>query len=169
MDAEGKIAENVWIAPDADVLGHVTIQRDSSVWFHATVRAENAAVTIGEGSNIQDNCVIHVDAGYPVTVGHRVTVGHGAILHGCSIGDETLVGMGAVVLNGASVGSHCIVGAGTLVTEGMQVPDGMMVLGVPGRVVRPLTQAEKDNLSQSAQAYIAEARRYAGVYEPAKP
>ncbi|MDE5965622.1 MAG: gamma carbonic anhydrase family protein [Lachnospiraceae bacterium] len=163
MEATGRIAENVWIAPDADVLGNVSIQKDSSVWFHATVRAEDAAVTIGEGTNIQDNCVIHVDPGYPVTVGNRVTVGHGAILHGCSIADETLIGMGAIILNGASIGRHCIVGAGALVTERMQVPDGMMVLGVPGRVVRPLTEAETERLLKSAETYIAEARRYAGI------
>lgn len=163
MEATGRIAENVWIAPDADVLGNVSIQRDSSVWFHATVRAEDADVTIGEGTNIQDNCVIHVDSGYPVTVGNRVTVGHGAILHGCSIGDETLIGMGAIILNGASIGSHCIVGAGALVTERMQVPDGMMVIGVPGRVVRPLTEAETERLIKSAETYMAEARRYAGI------
>lgn len=163
MEMSDKIAENVWIAPDADVLGNVSIQKDSSVWFHATVRAEAAAVTIGEGTNIQDNCVIHVDSGYPVTVGSRVTVGHGAILHGCTIGDETLIGMGAIILNGASIGSHCIVGAGALVTERMQVPDGMMVLGVPAKVVRPLTAAETEGLIKSAETYIAEARRYAGL------
>lgn len=157
---ESNIAKSAWIAPTADVIGNVTIGEDSSVWYHATMRSEGVPITIGRQSNIQDNCVLHVHEGYPVTIGDRVTIGHSAIVHGCTVGDETLIGMGAIILNGAKIGNHCIVGAGALVTQNMVVPDGVMVLGSPARIVRNLTDAEKANILVNAEEYVVEAQVY---------
>ena len=150
-----KIDSSAWIAPSADVIGNVEIGADSSVWYHATIRSEDIPVVIGKGTNVQDNCVVHVDPGYPVTIGDYVTIGHGAIIHGCSIGDETLIGMGAIVLNGARIGRHCIVGAGALVTQNMEVPDGMMVLGTPAKIVRQLTEKERSRMKENALEYVS--------------
>ena len=122
-----EIAESVFVAPDAVILGDVHIGEDCSIWFHTVIRAEDAAVRIGRGSNIQDNAVVHVDKGHPVTIGNQVTVGHGAIVHGCQIGDNTLIGMGAILLNGSIIGKNCIIGAGALVTQNTIVPDNSMV------------------------------------------
>ena len=158
MDRE--IAQSAWIAPSADVLGNVSLGEESSIWYHATVRSEGTPIMIGNGTNIQDNCVIHVDPGYPVNIGDGVTIGHGAIIHGCTIGHNTLIGMGAIILNGAKIGSDCIVGAGALVTQNMEVPDGMLVMGTPAKVVRPITGEERKQISENAQVYIEEARGY---------
>ncbi len=160
VDLRCKIAKSAWIAPSADVLGDVKVGEDSSIWFHATVRAERSSVYIGTGSNIQDNCVVHVDADYPVCIGDYVTVGHGAILHGCSVGKGSLIGMGAIVLNGAKIGKHCIVGAGALVKQNMEIPDGMMVVGTPAKVVRALTEEEVLKLEKNARVYIEEKGEY---------
>lgn len=154
------ISPKAMLAQDAVVCGDVTIGADSSLWFHAVLRAESAAIRVGEGSNIQDNCVVHVDPGYDVDIGRHVTVGHGAILHGCSIGEGTLIGMGSTVLNGAKIGKNCLIGAGSLVTQNAVIPDGHLAFGRPAKVVRPLTQGEKEQNLRSAQDYVEEAREY---------
>ncbi len=129
-----EIHESAYIAEGAIVLGDVKVGAESSIWYHATVRADREKIVIGEGSNIQDNAVVHVDKGFPVTIGSGVTVGHSAVIHGCSIGSNSLVGMGAIVLNGAKIGRDCIIGAGALVTQSMLVPDGSLVIGCPGKL-----------------------------------
>lgn len=146
------------IAPSADVLGNVIIQEDVSIWYHATVRADSDVIKIGRGSNVQDNCVIHVDAGHPVTIGEYVTIGHGAIVHGCSIGDDTLIGMGAILLNDCKIGKNCIIGAGALITQGMEIPDGSVVLGNPGKIRRQITPEEIESSRENALVYIKHAR-----------
>lgn len=155
-----KIESSVWLAPSADVIGNVAIGADSSVWYHATIRSEETPVIIGKGTNVQDNCVVHVDPGYPVTVGDYVTIGHGAIIHGCTIGDETLIGMGAVILNGARIGNHCIIGAGALITQNMEVPDGMLALGTPAKIVRQLTKEEQEKIKENALEYARKIRQF---------
>lgn len=154
------ISPKAMLAQDAVVCGDVTIGADSSLWFHAVLRAESAAIRVGEGSNIQDNCVVHVDPSYDVDIGRHVTVGHGAILHGCSIGEGTLIGMGSTVLNGAKIGKNCLIGAGSLVTQNAVIPDGHLAFGRPAKVVRSLTQGEKEQNLRSAQDYVEEAREY---------
>lgn len=154
------ISPEACLAPDAVVCGDVTIGAECSLWFHAVLRAESAAIRVGEGSNIQDNCVVHVDPGYDVDIGAHVTVGHGAILHGCSIGEGTLIGMGSTVLNGANIGKHCLIGAGSLVTQNAVIPDGCMAFGRPAKVVRHLTEQEMEQNLRSAQDYVEEAREY---------
>ena len=131
--------DNFWIAPNASVIGDVVLERDASIWFNAILRADNEPITIGEGSNVQDGAIIHTDPGYACKIGKKVTVGHMAMLHGCSIGDGSLIGIGSVVLNGAKIGKNCIIGSKALVTEGMDVPDGSMVLGIPGKIKKTLT------------------------------
>jgi carbonic anhydrase/acetyltransferase-like protein (isoleucine patch superfamily) len=149
-----------FVADSAQVVGRVTLGEGSSVWFNTVIRADNEPMTIGAGSNIQDGSVLHSDTGFPLTVGERVTVGHQVVLHGCTVGDESLIGIGAVVLNGAKIGKHCLVGAGSLVTEGKEFPDGSMILGSPAKVVRQLTPEQIDGLRRSAQHYIANAQRF---------
>ena len=136
------IHESAFVAENATVRGSVTIGPEAGIYFGAVLRAETAPITVGEGANIQDNCVVHADPGFPAVIGRDCTVGHAAILHGCTIGDNTLVGMGAIVLNGAAVGRDCIIAAGALVTQGAVIPDGSMVMGAPARVRRPLTPEE---------------------------
>lgn len=148
------------LAGDAVVCGDVTLEAGANIWFHAVLRAESAPIFIGRDSNIQDNCVLHVDAGSPLTVGERVTVGHGAILHGCTIGDDSLIGMGAIVLNGARIGRGCIIGAGSLVTQNTVIPDGMLAFGNPAKVRRALTEEELAANRASALEYVEEAREY---------
>lgn len=153
-----KIHPTATVFPGAVVLGDVTLMEDSSVWFGAVIRAELDELTIGCRSNVQDNCVIHVDAGHPCHVGDGVTIGHGAILHGCTIGDNTLVGMGAVVLNDAVIGENCIIGARALVTGGKEFPPGSLIMGVPAKAIRPLTEEEIESNRVSAAHYVASAR-----------
>ncbi|MBR1781065.1 MAG: gamma carbonic anhydrase family protein [Oscillospiraceae bacterium] len=157
---QAKFAPGSWRARDVVAEGDVEIGPQSSIWFHTTIRAELAPVRIGAQSNIQDNCVLHVDAGSPLTIGDRVTVGHGAILHGCTIGDETLIGMGSIVMNGARIGRHCIIGAGALVTQNTVIPDGMMAYGAPAAVVRALTEAEIATNLDAAREYMDYAPGY---------
>lgn len=156
-----------FIAPSASVIGDVTIAEDVSVWFGAVIRADNASVTIGRGSNVQDNSVIHVDDGYPVVIGERVTVGHKAILHGCTVGDGALIGMNAVVLNGAVIGKGCLIGANALVTEGTVVPDGHLALGSPAKVVKVLNDKAQSRMAAGAQDYIDKITTYAKFEEQA--
>ena len=151
------IHPSAFVAPGAVVRGEVHLAENSSVFYNAVLRGDRAPISIGEGTNIQDNCVIHVEYDLPVTLGKNVTVGHGAILHGCTVGDETLIGMGAIVLNGAQIGKSCLIGAGALVTQNAVIPDGCMAVGSPARVKRPLTPEEMDGLRQSAAAYRQEA------------
>ena len=155
-----RIAESAWVADNAQVMGDVSLGDNSSVWFGVTVRGDTETITVGRGSNIQDGSVLHADAGLPLVIGERVTVGHMVMLHGCTIGDESLIGIGAVVLNGAKIGKNCLVGAGSLVTEGKEFPDGSMILGSPARVVRSLTPEQMQGLRDSAQHYIDNARLY---------
>lgn len=155
-----QVHPTAFVADSAQVVGRVTLGEGSSVWFNTVIRADNEPMTIGAGSNIQDGSVLHSDTGFPLTVGERVTVGHQVVLHGCTVGDESLIGIGAVVLNGAKIGKHCLVGAGALVTEGKEFPDGSMILGSPAKVVRQLTPEQIDGLRRSAQHYIANAQRF---------
>ena len=159
-DLVPKVHESAFVADSAQVIGRVTLEADSSVWFGTVIRGDTAAIHIGQGTNIQDASVLHVDDGKPLVIGNHVTVGHQVMLHGCTIGDESLIGIGAVVLNGAKIGKNCLVGAGSLVTEGKEFPDGSMILGSPARVVRQLTPEQIEMLRRSAQNYIANARRY---------
>ncbi len=152
------IHPSAFVAPGAVVRGEVYLAENSSVFYNAVLRGDRAPISIGEGTNIQDNCVVHVECDLPVTVGKNVTVGHGAILHGCTVGDETLIGMGAIVLNGAQIGKSCLIGAGALVTQNAVIPDGCMAVGSPARVKRPLTPEEMDGLRQSAADYRQEAQ-----------
>ncbi len=145
---------NVWAAHDADIIGNVTIGDESSVWYHAVIRGDMAPIVIGSGTNIQDGVVVHTDKDFPVHVGNSVSVGHNAVLHGCTIGHNTVIGMGAVVLNGAKIGEDCIVGAGSVVTQGKEIPDGMLVMGTPARVIRPLTEEEKKQNQTNAISYM---------------
>ena len=154
------IAATAWVADSAQVMGQVELGEGASVWFGAVVRGDTDRITIGAGSNIQDASVLHADAGQPLLLGERVTVGHQVVLHGCTIGDESLIGIGAVVLNGAKIGKNCLVGAGALVTEGKEFPDGSMILGSPAKAVRQLTPAQIEGLRQSARHYTDNARRF---------
>ena len=162
-EVDGKtpqVDSTAWIADSAQVMGQVSIGADASVWFGCVLRGDTESMAIGEGSNIQDLSVLHADRGLPLTIGRHVTVGHKVMLHGCSIGDESLIGIGAVVLNGAKIGKHCLVGAGSLVTEGKEFPDGSMIMGTPAKVVRQLTPEQIEGLRQSAQHYIDNARLF---------
>ena len=150
-----------WIAPDAVLIGKVRIHAEASVWFGSVLRGDNELIHIGEGSNIQDRCVLHTDMGYPLTVGPGCTIGHAAILHGCTLSGHSLVGMGAVLLNGAQIGSNCIIGAHALIPEGKVIPDNSLVVGSPGRVVRELRDEETEGLRRAAQVYQQKWRRYA--------
>jgi carbonic anhydrase/acetyltransferase-like protein (isoleucine patch superfamily) len=155
-----QIDDSAWLAESADVMGAVSLAAQTSVWFGAVIRGDTETITIGEGSNVQDLAVIHADNGMPVLVGKHVTVGHKVMLHGCTIGDESLIGIGAIVLNGVRIGQNCLVGAGSLVTEGKEFPDGSMILGSPAKVVRQLTPEQIEGLRASARHYIHNAQRY---------
>ncbi|WP_435136447.1 gamma carbonic anhydrase family protein [Pseudopelagicola sp. nBUS_19] len=154
------LAETSWIAPDANIVGNVTIAEMASVWFGCTLRGDNELILIGAGSNIQENTVMHTDPGHPIIIGDNCTIGHKAMLHGCSIGENSLIGMGATVLNGAKIGRNCLIGAGTLITENKNIPDGNLVMGVPGKVVRALDVATIESLLNSAIHYQENARRF---------
>jgi carbonic anhydrase/acetyltransferase-like protein (isoleucine patch superfamily) len=155
------LAEGAWAAPSADLIGDVRLGARASVWFGAVIRADNTPIIIGEESNIQDGAIGHSDPGVPLTIGARVTVGHQAILHGCTIADDCLIGMGARILNGAVIESECIVGAGALITEGKRFESGSLVVGSPARVVRQLADEERRALRASAAHYAEKAKRYA--------
>jgi carbonic anhydrase/acetyltransferase-like protein (isoleucine patch superfamily) len=159
-DLVPQVHPSAFVADSAQVMGSVVLAPDSSVWFGTVIRGDTETITVGEGSNIQDASVLHADVGYPLTIGKHVTVGHQVMLHGCTIGDESLIGIGAVVLNGAKIGRNCLVGAGSLVTEGKEFPDGSMILGSPAKAVRQLTPEQIEGLRRSAHHYIENARRY---------
>ena len=146
---------SAYIAPGAQVIGQVVMDPDSSIWFNAVLRADNEPIHLGQGSNIQDGVVCHVDPGFPLTIGADVTIGHMALLHGCTIGDGSLVGMGAVILNGAKIGRDCLIGANALITEGKEIPDRSLVMGQPGKVVRTLDDAGVASMKMAAASYRA--------------
>jgi carbonic anhydrase/acetyltransferase-like protein (isoleucine patch superfamily) len=156
-----EIGEDAWVAPSADVIGRVRLGAAASVWFGAVLRGDNEWITVGPGSNLQEQTVCHTDMGFPLTIGRDCTIGHKAMLHGCTIGDESLIGMGATVLNGAVIGRNCLIGACALVTEGKEIPDGSLVMGAPGKVVRPLTEVQIEGLRRSAEGYRMNAARFA--------
>ena len=149
-----------WVAPSAELIGKVRIAQNASVWFGAILRGDNELIDLGEGSNIQDGCVLHTDMGAPLAIGPNCTIGHKAILHGCKIGAQTLIGMGAVILNHAQIGSCCLIGAHALVPEGKIIPDGSLVIGAPGKVARILSLEEQAQLLKSAQGYQRNWKRY---------
>lgn len=150
-----------WVAPDANIIGQVEIGEDVGIWFGATLRGDNEPIRLGAGTNIQENTVIHVDPGFPVTIGEGCTIGHGAIIHGCTIGDNSLIGMGATVLNGARIGRNCLVGANALVTEGKEFPDNSLIVGSPAKAIRVLDDAAIEGLKRSASHYVKNWQRYA--------
>lgn len=149
-----------WVAPDANVIGQVRLGQGASVWFGCTLRGDNELINIGDGSNVQENTVMHTDLGYPLTIGVNCTIGHKAMLHGCTVGDNTLIGMGATILNGAKIGKNCLIGANALITENKVIPDGSLVMGSPGKVVRQLDETAIKGLTQSALLYQANMRRF---------
>jgi len=159
-DHTPQLADSAWVAPNAQVMGKVVLADDASVWFGAILRGDTETLTVGPGSNVQDGSVLHADPGYPLTLGADVTVGHQVMLHGCTVGDGSLIGIQSVVLNGAKIGKHCLVGAGSLVTEGKEFPDGSLIVGSPAKVVRQLTPEQIEGLKRSAQHYVANAKRY---------
>ncbi|RCW46044.1 carbonic anhydrase/acetyltransferase-like protein (isoleucine patch superfamily) [Halopolyspora algeriensis] len=167
---EPQLAEQAWAAPGSTVLGQVRLGEQASVWYGAVLRADLDAITIGARSNIQDGCVLHADPGFPLTVGDGVTVGHRAVLHGCTVGEGSLIGMGAVVLNGATIGRGCLIAAGAVVLEGTDIPPGSLVAGTPAKVRRELTEEEQDALQLSAQQYVdlAGRHRHAAADSPAR-
>lgn len=157
--------KNVFIAPGAVCLGNISIGEESSVWYHATLRADKAIITIGSRTNIQDNAVVHVDEGHSVSIGDNVTIGHGAIVHGCTIGNNTLIGMGAIVLNGAKIGKNCVIGAGALVTQNAEIPDDSLAVGSPAKIRRQVSGEEAAENLKNAEEYVEEAKRYAKMYQ----
>jgi carbonic anhydrase/acetyltransferase-like protein (isoleucine patch superfamily) len=153
-DSAPTIHESVFVADNATIIGKVTLEENASVWFGASLRADNEPISVGVGSNIQEGAVLHTDPGYPLTIKANVTVGHQVMLHGCTINEGSLIGIQAVVLNGAVIGRNCLVGAGAVVTEGKQFPDNSLILGAPAKVVRELTEADIANLKRAAQTYV---------------
>ncbi len=156
-----KIDGSAWVAPGAHVMGNVVVEEKSSVWFGCTLRGDNEEIRVGAGSNVQENCVLHTDMGFPLQIGTGCTIGHKAMLHGCTIGENSLIGMGATVLNGAVIGKNCLIGAGALIPEGKTISDGSLVMGMPGKVVRELTEEQIEGLKASAIGYQLNAKRFA--------
>ncbi|MGI3131591.1 gamma carbonic anhydrase family protein [Halopseudomonas pachastrellae] len=155
-----QMAEDAWIADSAAVIGKVTLEAGANVWFGAVIRGDVERITVGEHSNVQDGAVMHADSGVPLTLGKGITVGHNAMLHGCTVGDYSLIGINAVVLNGAKIGKHCIIGANSLIPEGKEIPDGSLVMGSPGKVVKTLNEQQKKMLELSAAHYVQNAKRF---------
>ena len=162
-DLENKKPKNSgenWVAPNATIIGDVTLEKNSSVWFNAVIRGDNENIHVGEGSNVQDGSVLHTDPGCPLRIGKDVTIGHIVMLHGCTIGDNSLIGIGAVILNNAEIGKNCIIGAKALITENKEIPDNSLVVGAPGRVVRKLTDDEIGKITENAKHYQDNWKRY---------
>jgi carbonic anhydrase/acetyltransferase-like protein (isoleucine patch superfamily) len=155
-----EFASESWVAPSADIIGRVRLLHLASVWFCAVLRGDNEWITIGEGSNVQDGCVLHTDLGAPLTIGKDCTIGHKAILHGCAIGDNSLVGMGATILNHAKIGKNCLIGAGALIAEGKEIPDNSLVVGAPGKIIRTLDDDVVEGLRKSAENYARNWQRF---------
>ncbi|MBV1927045.1 MAG: gamma carbonic anhydrase family protein [Rhodobacteraceae bacterium] len=148
-----QLDDDTWVAPDANVIGNVVLEQGVSIWFGATMRADHEEIRIGVGSNVQESTVMHVDPGYPLSIGKNCTIGHKVMLHGCTIGDNTLIGMGATVLNGAKIGNNCLIGAGALITENKVIPDGSLVMGAPGKIVREMDEQALAMLPRAAGNY----------------
>ena len=159
-DFQPAVAATAWVADSAQVIGNVTLGDHTSVWFGVVIRGDTSTISVGKGSNVQDNSVLHADHGMPLVIGEGVTVGHQVMLHGCTVGNNCLIGIGAIVLNGAKIGNNCLVGAGALVTEGKEFSDGSMIIGSPAKAVRILSLEQIQGLKMSAESYIANARRY---------
>ncbi|HTH94984.1 MAG TPA: gamma carbonic anhydrase family protein [Rhodocyclaceae bacterium] len=155
-----RISASAWIAPNATVIGSVTLHEHSSIWWNCVLRSDTETITIGENTNVQDGSILHADPGAPLTLGNHVSVGHMAMLHGCTVGDGSLIGIKSVILNHTVIGKECLIGANTLIAEGKTIPDRSLVLGSPGRVVRTLTDDEVANLRRIAAHYVANAQRY---------
>jgi Carbonic anhydrases/acetyltransferases, isoleucine patch superfamily len=155
-----QIGAGAWVAPDANLIGKVVLEEAASVWFGCTLRGDNEEICVGRGSNVQENVVCHTDMGFPLVIGADCTIGHKAMLHGCIIGDGSLIGMGATVLNGAKIGKGCLIGAGALITEGKEIPDGSLVMGAPGKIVRELDESARQRLLASAEHYRQNAARF---------
>jgi carbonic anhydrase/acetyltransferase-like protein (isoleucine patch superfamily) len=155
--------DEYWLAPDAHVMGRVKLHVDVGVWFGAVLRGDNELIEIGEGTNVQEHAMFHTDMGFPLKVGRYCTIGHRAILHGCTVGDNSLIGMGAIILNGAKIGSNCLVGAGALITEGKEYPDNSLIVGVPAKAIRTLDDAAAQRIRGSAEAYIAKWKQFAAT------
>jgi carbonic anhydrase/acetyltransferase-like protein (isoleucine patch superfamily) len=151
---------NYWVAPSADLIGRVRLRNDASVWFGAVLRGDNEWIEVGEGSNVQDSCVLHTDMGAPLTIGRHCTIGHKAILHGCTISDNTLIGMGAIVLNHAKIGRNCLIGAGALIPEHREIPDNSLVVGAPGKIIRQIDADAAAGLLRAAESYVRNWKRY---------
>ena len=158
--------ETNFIAPDATVVGNVHVGRDVSIWFGVAIRGDNERITIGARSNVQEHSVMHTDPGFGLTIGEGCTIGHRAMLHGCTIGDNSLIGMGAIVLNGAKIGKNCLVGANALVTEGKEFPDGMLIVGSPARAIRALSPEELERMAHSPGRYVERGRQYLAGLKP---
>ena len=159
-DKKPKNSGENWVAPNATIIGDVTLEKNSSVWFNAVIRGDNENIHVGEGSNVQDGSVLHTDPGCPLSIGKDVTIGHIVMLHGCTIGDNSLIGIGAVILNNAKIGKNCIIGAKALITENKEIPDNSLVVGAPGRVVRKLTDDEIGKITENAKHYQDNWKRY---------
>lgn len=159
-DLRPDIHDDTWIAPCANLVGQVVIEKAASVWFGVTIRADHEVIRVGKGSNVQEDVVMHIDKGYPLTIGENCTIGHKAMLHGCTIGDNSLIGMGATVLNGAKIGKNCLIGAGALITEGKEIPDNSLVMGAPGKIIREVDAAGVQRLTASALHYQDNMRRF---------
>jgi len=165
-DARVETDPDSWVAPNAVLIGKVKLEAGASVWFNAVLRGDNELIHIGENSNVQDGTVMHTDMGSPLEIGKGVTIGHNVMLHGCSVGDYSLIGINSVILNGAKIGKYCLIGANSLIGEGKVIPDGSLVMGSPGKVVRELTDIQKKMLEASAAHYVHNARRYARDLQP---
>lgn len=159
-------SEACWIAPDAVLIGKVRLETDASVWWGAVLRGDNELITVGHGSNVQDGCICHTDPGFPLTIGPNVTVGHLAVLHGCTIGEGTLIGIGAVVLNGAKVGRNCLIGAKALIPEGKEIPDNSLVMGMPGKIVGTVRPEQIERVHAGTAKYVRNGRRYRAGLAP---
>ncbi len=158
--------EDYFVADNATVIGNVRLENNASVWFNAVVRGDNELITIGENSNVQDCSVLHTDPGVPLTIGKNVTVGHKVMLHGCVIGDNSLIGINSVILNGAKIGKNCLIGANSLVTEGKEIPDGSLVMGSPAKVIKQLSPEQQQGLLRSAETYVANFKRFKREMKP---
>lgn len=156
-----------WVAPDATLIGNITLGRNVGIWFGTVVRGDNEKISIGEDSNVQEHTIMHTDPGFPLTIGKGCTIGHRAMLHGCTIGDNSLIGMGAIVLNGAKIGRNSLVGAGALVTEGKEFPDNSLIVGSPAKAIRALDDAAVERLRKSAAHYVANGKRFKAGLKPA--
>ncbi|MEZ5492797.1 MAG: gamma carbonic anhydrase family protein [Gammaproteobacteria bacterium] len=160
------VGADYFVADNATVVGLVRLENNTSVWFNAVIRGDNELITVGENSNIQDGAVLHTDPGIPLTIGRNVTVGHQVVLHGCTIGDNSLIGIGSIILNGARIGKNCLIGANSLVTENKEIPDGSLVMGAPARVVKALSPEQQARLADSADSYVKNFKRFKKSLQP---